>query len=102
MIPLIEKHHAELTELCRRYHIGRLELFGSATNHTFDPSRSDLDFLCEFLPEAECRIFHGYFDFKEELERLFGRKVDLVMPSAIRNPLFRQAVEQQRMVLYAA
>jgi hypothetical protein len=102
MTALIEERRTELMQLCRRFHVRRLELFGSAADGTFDPEHSDLDFLVEFLPEAAGRIFHGYFDFKEELERLFGRKVDLVMPSAIRNPYFLQAVDQQRRVLYAA
>lgn len=77
-------------------------MFGSAVDGSWNPERSDLDFLVEFLPEAAGRIFHGYFDLKEAFERLFGRKVDLVMPGAIRNPYFRKAVNQQRRVLYAA
>ena len=48
------------------------------------------------------RFLHGYFDLKEELERLFARKVDLLMPSAIRNPYLRRAIDEQRRVLYAA
>jgi predicted nucleotidyltransferase len=102
MIELIEQHRGELVELCRKFHVKTLELFGSAADGTFDPVRSDLDFLLEFLPAAAGRPFHGYFDLKEELEGLFARKVDLVMPSAIRNPYFLKAVNQQRQVLYAA
>jgi predicted nucleotidyltransferase len=75
----------------------------SARRRTRRPTpRSDFDFLVQFLPQAAGRIFYGYFDFKEDLERLFGRTVDLVTPSAIRNPCFRKAVDQQRQVLYAA
>jgi|SRR6266851_4069432 predicted nucleotidyltransferase len=102
MIELIEQHRSELIDLCRRHHVKSLEVFGSAADGTFDPARSDLDFLLEFLPAAGGRPFHGYFDFKEELEKLFARKVDLVMPSAIRNPYLLKAVNQQRQVLYAA
>lgn len=102
MLALIECRRAELTELCHRFHVKTLEAFGSSTNDAFDPAQSDLDFLVEFLPEAAGRIFHGYFDFKEALEALFGREVDLVMPGAIRNPYFLQVVNEQRQVLYAA
>jgi uncharacterized protein len=102
MINLIERNRTDLKELCRRYHVKTLEVFGSAADGSFDPSRSDLDFLLEFLPAAARRPFHGYFDLKEELQELFGRKVDLVMPGAIRNPYFLKAVNQQRKVLYAA
>jgi predicted nucleotidyltransferase len=102
MIDLIEQRRAGLEDLCRRYHVKTLELFGSAAGGTFDPARSDLDFLVEFLPEAAGRVFHGYFDLKEALQRLFDRPVDLVMPGAVRNPYFLKAVSQQRRVLYAA
>ena len=51
MISLIENKRTVLTDLCRRFGVRRLELFGSAATDAFDPSRSDLDFLVEFLPE---------------------------------------------------
>lgn len=102
MIDLIENHRAELEVLCRRYHVRTLEVFGSAADGTFDPARSDLDFLVEFLPAAGVRIFHGFFDFKDELQQLFARKVDLVMPGAIRNSYFLMTVNAQRRPLYAA
>jgi predicted nucleotidyltransferase len=102
MIEVIEQHRSDLVALCRKHHVKTLEVFGSAVDGTFDSARSDLDFLLEFLPAAAGRPFHGYFDLKEDLEKLFGRKVDLVMPTAIRNPYFLKAVNQQRTVLYAA
>jgi predicted nucleotidyltransferase len=102
MIELIEAHRAQLEELCRRHHVRRLELFGSAVDGTWDSGRSDLDFLVEFLPEATSRIFAGYFDLKDSLENLFGRKIDLVMPRAVRNPHLRMAIDRQRRILYGA
>jgi uncharacterized protein len=102
MIDLIEHHRPELATLCRRFHVKRLELFGSAAEGTFDAASSDLDFLVEFLPEAAARTFHGFFDLKDSLQQLFGHDVDLVMPSAIRNPYLLKTVNRQRKVLYAA
>ena len=102
MIDLIEQQRSRWEDLCRTYHVKTLELFGSAAGGAWDAARSDLDFLVEFLPEAGSRCFSGYFDFKEELERLFGRNVNLVMPGAIRNPYFLDSVNRQRKVLYAA
>ncbi|MSQ96581.1 MAG: DNA polymerase subunit beta [Gemmataceae bacterium] len=102
MLDLIEQHRGDLESLCRKYHVKTLELFGSAAGGNFDAAQSDFDFLLEFLPDAPNRIFSGYFDLKFDLERLFGRKVDLVMPSAIRNRYFLQAVNQQRKLVYAA
>lgn len=102
MFHLIQERWADLEALCRKHHVKSLEVFGSAADGTYDRTRSDLDFLVQFLPEAGAHVFHGYFDLKDELERLFGHKVDLVMPSAVRNPYFLQAINRQRRVLYAA
>ena len=45
---LIESHRAEIAQLCARFGVHRLELFGSAATGAFDPARSDVDFLVEF------------------------------------------------------
>ncbi len=56
MIAEISSHREELQQLCRRFHVRRLDLFGSATGQEFDPARSDLDFLVEFdSPPAATR-----------------------------------------------
>jgi predicted nucleotidyltransferase len=103
MIELIENHRAELEELCRKHHVKTLELFGSAADGTWDPSRSDLDFLVDFPPGHDFGPWIGdFFDLKDDLERLFGRKVDLVMPGAIRNRFFLEAINKQRKTVYAA
>lgn len=48
MASILDLHLAEIPDLCRRYGVARLELFGSAAGDAFDPQRSDLDFLVEF------------------------------------------------------
>jgi predicted nucleotidyltransferase len=103
VIEQIREHQAAIAELCRTFCVRRLELFGSAANDRFDADSSDFDFLVEFLPKSPMGPFHQFIDFKIALERLFGRPVDLVEPSAIRNRYFRQAVDRdRRMLLYAA
>jgi predicted nucleotidyltransferase len=100
--PSIEEHLAELAQLCRRYRVVSLSLFGSATRDDFDPERSDYDFLVDFEVLPPGQYSDAYFGLLESLERLFGRPVDLVVSSAIKNPYFRQSVEQTRALLYAA
>ena len=102
MIDLIEHHRAELADLCRRYHVLTLELFGSAADGTFDPARSDLDFLVEFLPVGPGQLFDFFFDLKDELQTLFRREVDLVSPRTIRNSYLLKAINESRQVVYAA
>ena len=45
MIELIEQRRSAIAELCRRYGVQRLDVFGSAVSGRFDPKTSDLDFL---------------------------------------------------------
>ena len=102
MISEIASLQLELYQLCRRHHVRRLDVFGSAASGSYRPGISDLDFLVEFLPLPSGAYADAYFDLLESLERLFGRPVDLVVESAIKNPYFRQSIESSRAVLYAA
>jgi len=100
--PMLTEKALELQEICRRWHVLRLSLFGSAARGSFDPATSDLDFLVQFSKLSPAQHADCYFSLQEDLERLFGRPVDLVEPEPIRNPYFRQAVEQSRVLIYAA
>ncbi|MEA2165158.1 MAG: uncharacterized protein QOK37_3285 [Thermoanaerobaculia bacterium] len=102
MIPELERKRIELEQLCRQYHVRQLDLFGSAATGTSRSSESDLDFLVEFQPIPPGAYADTFFGLLEALEQLFGRPIDLVVASAIRNPYFRQSVEQTRALLYAA
>lgn len=103
MIRLIENNREAIKDLCTRYQVRRLEVFGSAlTDKSFHSERSDIDFLVEFLPLKQGEYADAYFGLLEGFEELFGRHVDLVMPGAIKNPYFLESVNRNRKVLYAA
>jgi predicted nucleotidyltransferase len=102
VIAAIEEHRAELDALCRLHHVRSLSLFGSATRDDFHPARSDLDFLVDFEPLPTGGYADAFFGLLESLETLFGRSVDLVVGSAIRNPYFRQSVDQTKALLCPA
>ncbi|MCG3181336.1 MAG: hypothetical protein BIFFINMI_03723 [Phycisphaerae bacterium] len=103
MIEVIESRRAELADLCVRHHVKRLEVFGSAARgEDFDAARSDLDFLVEFVDNPPCQGLDLYFGLKDELEELFGRSVDLVMPVAVENRYLRKAIDRDRTLVYAA
>jgi uncharacterized protein len=101
MASVLDAHLAEIPQLCRRYGVSRLELFGSAASGDFDPERSDLDFLVEFDADSS-GLFDRYFGLKESLEALYGRPVDLVTAGSMRNPYFMEAVNRSRQLAYAA
>lgn len=98
--PSFDLRQTELSALCRRHGVRRLDLFGSAATGTFDPACSDVDFLVEFN-EDPARLFDRYFGLKESLEALYGRPVDLVTAGSLRNPYFIAAVNETRRLVYA-
>lgn len=106
MIAAIEDRKMEVAEICQRYGIERLDLFGSAASSTgdgFDPEASDLDFVVSFERREPPHLFDRYFGLQEELEDLFGLKVDLVTENALRkDPEFAEGISRARVPLYAA
>ena len=100
--PILGEQLEAIRQICRRRHVARLEVFGSATNDQFDLARSDFDFLVEIEPLSPVDHADAYFGLLEDLQDLLQRDVDLVETQAIDNPYFKQVVDAQRMVLYAA
>jgi predicted nucleotidyltransferase len=104
MVSAVTDKLAELSELCARFGVERLELFGSAaSDEGFDPQRSDLDFIVQFRPDQDLGPWlRQYFAFRDELSSLFGFPVDLVMASAMKNPYFIREANRTRRLLYGA
>ena len=87
-----------LAEICRRYHVQRLSLFGSILRRDFS-SGSDVDMLVEFEPGA--RLGLRYFALEQELSELVGRQVDL-NTAAFLSPEYRDQVISTAVVQYDA
>jgi predicted nucleotidyltransferase len=83
MHPEILRHKDAVAELCRRFGVTRLEVFGSAARgEDFDPARSDVDLLVEFGPGVK-RSFRTLFAFEDAAASVFRRRVDLVEREAV-------------------
>lgn len=102
MNKLILDKKADIDALCAKFNVKQLDLFGSALGSSFDPKKSDLDFLVVFKDMEPGRHADAYFGLLAELEELFRLHVDLVELNAIKNPYFLEAVEESRSLLYAA
>lgn len=87
-----------LAEFCRRHHIRRLSLFGSALHGNLTPE-SDLDLLVEFEPGHTPGLL-GMARLERELSALLGRKVDLRTPGDL-SRYFREEVLCEAEVQYA-
>lgn len=82
--------------------MSRLEIFGSVVTGRFDPESSDLDFLVEFETGSPGELAERYLGLLTDMESLFGRPVDLLMPAAVENPYFLRQIESSRKLLYLA
>lgn len=91
----------DIIALCKKYHVKKLEIFGSATNETFNPNLSDVDFLVEFMTNELGPWMSIYFNFKEDLEKLIGKPIDLIMTKALKNRYFISEVNKTRKKIYA-
>lgn len=89
----------ELKEICRRYQVRELALFGSAASGTLKDA-SDIDILVEFLPVAAIG-FMELSKMQRELSAVFNRHVDLVPKGGLK-PLIRDSVIASSLKLYAA
>lgn len=87
-----------IAELCRRWKIERLSLFGSVLRDDFDAG-SDVDVLIAFRADAEWTLW-DWIELCDELQQLFGRKVDVVEESGLRNPFRRHEIMRTRKVIY--
>jgi hypothetical protein len=94
MTPFVETRRAEIADICRRFHVRRLDVFGSAARGLdFKPRRSDADFLVEF--ESDADSLTDFLDLKGALEDLLARPVDLIDRAAVemsRNPIRRRSI----------
>lgn len=90
----------QLQDLCRRWKVQELALFGSAVRGDFHPE-SDIDVLVTFEPEAPWTLW-DLSRMRQELRDLFGREVDLVEQKGLRNPFLQQAILATKQVIYAA
>jgi hypothetical protein len=90
-----------ITDACEKYQIKSLYLFGSATTNNFTV-KSDLDFLVDYFKDDEGlpKAPFDYFDFLFSLEKITGRKVDLVVQDAVRNSYFKKEMDLQKVLLY--
>lgn len=100
---IVTTHLGEVRALCEKYSVKRLTIFGSAVKGTFDPEKSDLDFVVELFPYAN-PIAEGraYLDLREELETLFRRPVDLVALADVKNPYVAASIRRAQHQLYEA
>lgn len=93
----IESRKAEITKICRRYGVRRLDVFGSAARGAdFDPASSDVDFLVDFQRPLPRDMLDCFMGLKFDLADALGRDVDLGSMSVPRSKLLQAHVDSAR------
>lgn len=96
---LLEANKEFLHTLCKKHKVAKLYAFGSVLTPAFN-EESDVDFLVEFERNSISDVGGNFFKFQFALEDLLGREVDLIEYSAIRNPYFKEEVDETKELIY--
>ncbi|MBO5053770.1 MAG: nucleotidyltransferase domain-containing protein [Muribaculaceae bacterium] len=98
---IIELNLHKIIDICKRFHVRKLWVFGSILTSRFNED-SDVDFCVDFewdkIPMLDSA--NNFFGFQEALELLLERKIDLTDDSAVRNPYFREELNETRQLIY--
>lgn len=98
---LIELNMQRIIDLCLKHKVKTLAVFGSILTDRFN-DQSDVDLLVNFdtTDHEKWDYVTNYFDFRDALERLFGRKVDLVVEKGLKNRYFIANVNRTKQMIY--
>jgi len=96
---LVELHIEKIKSLCIKHKVNKLFVFGSVLKDTFT-NESDIDLVVDFEKLDLYDYADNYFDFKDQLESIFNRPVDLLEEKGIRNPFLRKQIDNEKRLIY--
>jgi predicted nucleotidyltransferase len=91
--------NSKIAELCKKHSVLKAYVFGSALTEKFH-DESDIDIVVRFESVDLRNYFKNYLSFKNSLENLFKRKVDLVEEQSIRNPILKRSIDDTKTLIY--
>lgn len=97
---LLKPYLPAIKQLCQKYGVENLYVFGSLTTESFDEKTSDIDFLVKF--KVNEKIAMKLLSMLIDLENLLERKIDLLRERPFVNEYFAHAVEDTKTLVYAA
>jgi predicted nucleotidyltransferase len=95
----IDSNALKLKELCQRHHVEHMYLFGSALKGNLSLA-NDIDLLVRFKAIDLRKYFDNYLQFKEQLELLLGKPVDLVEEQTVKNPVLKDSINKEKKLIY--
>ena len=94
-----ENQQYYIKQLCLKHSVRSLYLFGSYAND-YRTENSDIDFIVVFDNMNGFDYFDNYMSLKESLENYFKKVVDLIEGQAIKNPVFKKAIDKEKILVY--
>ena len=95
----LNKYSADIKRLCFLHKVKTLYAFGSVVDDRLT-DKSDIDFIVDFDAIEVKNHADNYFNFKFSLQDILNKPIDLIEEKAIKNPYFKQAVNNQRKLVY--
>lgn len=99
IVNIIESNIEKIRLLCSKHKVSRLFVFGSVLKDSFNKD-SDIDLVVDFSKIELDDYADNYFDFKEQLESIFNRPVDLLEEKGIRNPFLKKQIDVEKQLIY--
>jgi predicted nucleotidyltransferase len=96
---ILDKYTQDIQALCASHKVKNLYTFGSVLTGKFT-DKSDIDLIVDFEKQDVVDYADNYFDFKFSLQDILKRKIDLLEEKAIKNPYFREAINNNRQLIY--
>ncbi|MGH2646794.1 MAG: nucleotidyltransferase family protein [Ginsengibacter sp.] len=92
----------EIVKTCEKMQVKSLYLFGSGSEKKRFKKDSDLDFLYQFKKDKDGLSLseYDYFDLMFDLEKITGKKIDLVAVEKIKNKYFLDRVNKEKIKIY--
>ena len=99
MNQILEKNNIIINELCEIHKVRNLYAFGSILTSKFN-KESDIDLIVDFLPQDVLEYADNYYELKFALEEILKREIDLLEEKAIKNPYFKQVLNENKQLIY--
>ncbi len=102
MVAVVQNNLEGIIKICKEMHVQSLYLFGSAAIDNRFTNNSDLDFLYQFKDHhiSGHVLQYDYFDLMFSLEKLTGKKIDLVAEEKIKNKFFLERLNREKIKIY--
>lgn len=99
---IIKNNISKLNEICKSFDVKRLYVFGSLSTTRFDENKSDIDLIVELDEMDPVEKGEKLIILWDKFEELFGRKVDLLSNTQVRNPYLQKGIDATKQLIYEA